>query len=89
LYSKGNKKQIMMDYTKDLFTQKLYEFFQRHDPVKQTIVPEIVEKYHENQEIVFKHLTELYAKKHGVEDALISNDSIFSLPPSSHSGFTG
>ena len=78
-----------MNYTKELFTQKLMEFFERQDPLKKNIVPEIVDKFMDEQELVFKHLADVYAKKNGVDDITISNESIFSIPGSKHSGFVG
>lgn len=78
-----------MNYTKELFTQKLIEFFERHDPLKVQLVDEIVEKFMNQQEAVFKHLTALYADKNDVEIDKVSNDSIFSLPPSANSGYVG
>lgn len=52
-----------MDYNKELFAQKLNEFFERQDPLKKVIVPKIVDKFHDEQENVFKHLSAIYAKK--------------------------
>ncbi|MCC5923876.1 MAG: hypothetical protein JJT77_08825 [Crocinitomicaceae bacterium] len=78
-----------MNYPKELFEQKLNEFFDRQDPSKRVIVPEIVEKFLEEQELVFKHLASVYAKKNGVEDITISNSDIFSVPGSAHSGYVG
>ena len=78
-----------MDYSKDMFKVKLVEFFNRQDPTKIGIVPELVEKFHDEQELVFKHLAHIYAEKNGVEDITISNDSIFSVPGSKHSGYVG
>lgn len=78
-----------MDYNKELFAQKLTEFFDRQDPLKKVIVPEIVEKFHDEQEKVFKHLSATYAKKNNVEDITISNDTIFAVPGTKHSGYVG
>lgn len=78
-----------MNYPKELFEQKLNEFFDRQDPTKKGIIPEIVEKFMEEQELVFKHLASVYAKKKGVEDITISNSDIFSVPGSAHSGYVG
>jgi hypothetical protein len=41
-----------MNYTKELFTQKLIEFFERHDPLKVQLVDEIVEKFMNQKEAV-------------------------------------
>lgn len=78
-----------MDYNKELFAQKLNEFFERQDPLKKVIVPKIVDKFHDEQENVFKHLSAIYAKKNGVEDITITDDTIFAVPGSSHSGHLG
>lgn len=78
-----------MEYSEEVFKKKLVEFFDRHDPEKANIIPDIVEKFSGEQELVFKHLTNLYAEKHGVDDITITNDSIFSVPGSSHSGYAG
>ncbi|MEX2484290.1 MAG: hypothetical protein WED10_07020 [Brumimicrobium sp.] len=75
-----------MKYNKELYTQKLHEFFNRHDPTKTGIVDEIVEKFPNRQEEVFNHLTKIYAEKEGVADANISNDTIFSIPPTPNTG---
>lgn len=78
-----------MNYSAELFEQKLNEFFDRQDPEKKVIVPEIVEKFQEEQVLVFKHLAAIYAMKNGVDDITISNSDIFSVPGSAHSGFVG
>jgi len=78
-----------MNYSKELFTKKLIEFFDRQDPLKKTIVPDIVEKFMNHQDTVFKHLSKIYAEKNGVEDAVISNDSIFAVPTTNHSSYIG
>ncbi|MDX1652477.1 MAG: hypothetical protein R3277_08300 [Brumimicrobium sp.] len=75
-----------MQYSEDMYAQKLREFFERHDPMKIEIVGDIVDKFPNQQETVFKHLTQLYAKKEGVDDITISSDSIMSIPPSPHQG---
>lgn len=75
-----------MEYSDEMYRQKLREFFERHDKEKLTIVDEIADKFPEKQEAVFKHLTALYAKKEGTDDVVISNDSIFSVPTSANSG---
>jgi hypothetical protein len=75
-----------MDYTKDMYAQKLREFFERHDPLKVAIVDDIVDRFPNQQEKVFKHLTKLYAEKAGVDDIHISNDSIMTIPPSPNQG---
>lgn len=76
-----------MNYSKEEFTKKLIEFFERHDPLKVEVVDEVVEKFNDKQEEVFNHLTQLYAEKHGVDEVTVSNKSIFALPRSSNSGF--
>lgn len=78
-----------MNYTKEQFTKKLIEFFERHDPLKVELVQDIVSRFNDQQEEVFKHLTALYADKNNIEIGKISNDSIFSIPPSSNSSYMG
>lgn len=78
-----------MDYNKELFAQKLTEFFDRQDPLKKIIVSEIVNKFHDEQDKVFKHLSAIYAKKNEVEDVTISEITIFAVPGASHSGHLG
>lgn len=75
-----------MNYDKDMYAQKLREFFERHDPLKIEMVDEIVDRFPNQQETVFNHLTKLYAKKEGVDDIQISSDSIMSIPPTPHQG---
>lgn len=78
-----------MDYNKELYAQKLTEFFDRQDPLKKVIVPKIVDKFPNDQEKVFKHLSAIYAEKNGVEDVTISEESIFAVPGTNNSGFIG
>ncbi len=75
-----------MKYPKDLYEQKLNEFFDRHDPEKKAITKEIAARFPERQEAVFNHLTALYAKKEGTDEFIITNDSILSVPTGSNSG---
>ncbi len=75
-----------MKYPKDLYEQKLNEFFDRHDPEKKSITKEIVARFPERQEEVFNHLTALYAKREGTEEFVITNDSILSVPTDPNSG---
>jgi hypothetical protein len=82
-------KQFIMTYTKEQFTKKLIEFFERHDPLKIHLVDEITNRFYDQQEEVFKHLTALYAEKNEIDVGEISNDSIFSIPPSPNSGYMG
>ena len=78
-----------MNYTKEQFTQKLIEFFNRHDPLKTQLVDDIAERFHDDQETVFKHLTALYAEKNDIDGDEITNDAIFSIPPKSNSSYIG
>jgi hypothetical protein len=75
-----------MYYSKEMFAQKLREFFERHDPLKIEIVDDIVDRFPNQQEKVFKHLTKLYAEKAGVDDVQISSDSIMTIPTSPNQG---
>lgn len=75
-----------MHYDEELYKQKLNEFFDRHDPAKKSIVNKIVEKFPDNQEEVFKYLAALYAKKEGVDDVTISEDTIFNVPMGPNTG---
>ncbi len=72
-----------MEGSKALFKQKLMEFFERHDPDKVFLVPKIADKFENQEDQVFEHLTKLYAEK---ECHLISDDSLLSLIPSPHEG---
>lgn len=75
-----------MQYDKELYKQKLNEFFERHDPAKKTIVDKIVEKFPEKQDTVFKYLTALYAKEEGIDDVTISEDTIFKVQMGPNTG---
>ena len=75
-----------MEYTKEMFTQKLIEFFNRHDQTKMHLVPQISDKFDNNQEEVFAHLTKVYAEKAGVTDLNIGDSTIMSFFPSAHTG---
>ena len=77
------------DFSNEMFEQKLVEFFERQDPEKISIVPEIVEKFSNDQDTVFKHLSKLYAAKNGVLDVKVTNSNIFSVPGSANSGYIG
>jgi hypothetical protein len=83
-----NKYKIM-NYTKEEFTQKLLAFFDRHDPLKAHLVEEIVEKFNTKQKEVFDHLTRIYAEKNDITVGEISNEAIFSLPPTANSAYIG
>lgn len=75
-----------MEYSKEMYKQKLTEFFNRHDTSKLSIVDEIAERFPDRQEDVFNHLTAVYSKIEGTDDVTISNDSIFSVPSSANTG---
>ncbi len=75
-----------MKYSKEMYKQKLIEFFNRHDKSKLSIVNEISERFPEQQEDVFKHLTSIYAKLEGTSEITVSNESLFSVPSSANSG---
>ena len=75
-----------MNYNKDMYAQKLREFFERHDPLKIELVDEIVDRFPNQQEKVFSHLTKLYAKKAGIDDISVSKSSIMSIPPAPNQG---
>lgn len=85
-YIKENQILQTMEYSEEMYRQKLREFFERHDKEKLTIVDDIAEKFPNDQEAVFKHLTALYSKKEGTDDIVISNDSIFSVPTKANTG---
>lgn len=78
-----------MEFSEELFTQKLIEFFERHDPLKAHLVEEIVEKFNTKQKEVFDHLTRIYAEKNDITVGEISNEAIFSLPPTASTGYIG
>jgi hypothetical protein len=78
-----------MNYSKELFTQKLIEFFERHDPLKVQLVGDIVNKFNNHQEEVFKHLTTLYAEKNDIDVNKITNTEVFSIPPAQNSSYNG
>tara|TARA_B100000508_G_scaffold55003_3_gene42744 strand:- start:122260 stop:122493 length:234 start_codon:yes stop_codon:yes gene_type:complete len=75
-----------MNYSKEMYKQKLNEFFNRHDQSKLHLVDKIADQFPDQQEEVFKHLTAIYAKKEGTDDVIISEDSIFSVPTGANSG---
>lgn len=75
-----------MKYSEEMYKQKLNEFFERHDKSKLSIVDDIVEKFPDRQEDVFKHLAATYSKIEGTDEVVISNDSIFSVPPNANTG---
>lgn len=75
-----------MEYSEDLFKQKLTEFFDRHDPTKKHLVPKIAAKYINDQETIFNHLTKTYAEKSGVTEYDISEETLFGVPTSANSG---
>ena len=78
-----------MNYSEELFTQKLIEFFERHDPLKVQLVANIVEKFNDQQEEVFKHLTALYAEKNDIDISKITDSEVFSIPPAQNSSYIG
>lgn len=51
-----------MDYTKEEFSRKLIEFFDRHDPDKKRMVPAMVEEFEGQEEEVFDELTRRYVE---------------------------
>ncbi|PKR81664.1 hypothetical protein CW751_03820 [Brumimicrobium salinarum] len=75
-----------MNYTPELYEQKLVEFFERHDESQKHLAPKIATKFPKRQEEVFKHLTAVYAEKEGNLDAVINEESIMAVPPSPHTG---
>lgn len=75
-----------MEYNKEMYKQKLTEFFNRHDKSKLSIVDEIADRFPKRQADVFNHLTAVYSKLEGTDEVTISNDSIFSVPTSANSG---
>lgn len=72
-----------MHRTKEEFEQKLKEFFDRHDPAKKGLAHSIAAKFHNNQDEIFEHLSEVYHKKEHIDD---SEKTLMSGPLS---GFTG
>ena len=74
----------MKNNSKELFTIKLTEFFERHDPSKVFLVPKIVEKFPDRQEAVFAHLTEIYVTNKA--DSQVSEDTVFNVIPPPHQG---
>ncbi len=60
----------MMHRSKEEFEKKLKEFFDRHDPSKRDIAHLIAAKFHDNQDEIFEHLSEVYHKKEGIDDSV-------------------
>lgn len=77
-----------MDYTKEEFTRKLIEFFDRHDPDKKRMVPAMVEEFEGQEDEVFAELTSRYvdtdgdhtAKKSGGGTAVPNNPNTGGTP---------
>ena len=72
-----------MHRTKEEFEKKLREFFDRHDKSKKKLAPAIAEKFYNNQDEIFEHLSEVYHKKEHIDD---SEKTLMSGPLS---GFVG
>ncbi|HLV42614.1 MAG TPA: hypothetical protein VKY37_10065 [Brumimicrobium sp.] len=75
-----------MNYTPEMYRQKLEEVFERHDPGHKYLSEKIVERFPNRQKEVFEHLTAVYAKREGNLDKILNEDSIMSIPPSPHTG---
>ncbi|PWH87090.1 hypothetical protein [Brumimicrobium oceani] len=75
-----------MNYTPEMYEQKLNEFFDRHDPLNKHLSSEIVSKFPDRQEDVFKHLTAVYAKKEGTLEQAMNQETILSIPPKANTG---
>lgn len=68
-----------------MYRQKLVEFFNRHDPTKLELVDEIVEKFPDQQQEVFDHLTKVYTNEDIIKSA-VSSQTIFAIPPKQNMG---
>lgn len=75
-----------MKYIPELFQESLEEFFDRHDPEKKHLAPKIEDYFPNREKEVFDHLIKLYAKQENGLNLMISESSLFSIPPSSSSG---
>lgn len=79
-----------MEYTKAEFSAKLLQFFDRHDPSKKPVVPEIVKKFHGHEEEVLDHLANRYTTKEGKHTKKTSASATTgpSVPSSANAGGT-
>lgn len=77
-----------MEYTKAEFSAKLLQFFDRHDPSKKPVVPEIVRKFHGHEEEVLDHLANRYTAKEGKHTKKTSATKGPSVPSSANAGDT-
>lgn len=76
-----------MEYNKAEFTDKLIQFFDRHDPSKKKIVPKIVREFSGQEEEVFAHLTHKYADVEGEHHTRkVEGGETISAPGSANSG---
>lgn len=75
-----------MELTKEQFENKLREFFNRHDKSRLGLAHRIAEKFHGHENLVFEHLTRLYASE-GASNT-VTDDSILSVPMGPNSGAT-
>jgi hypothetical protein len=63
---------------------KLTEFFEWHNPSEIFLNPKIADKFSDHQEVVFKHLAQLYAEKEN--HAPVTEETLLSLIPPPHQG---
>lgn len=75
-----------MELTKEEFETKLREFFYRHDKSRIGLAHRIAEKFHGHENIVFEHLTRLYAPTNGSDT--VTDDAILSVPMGPNYGAT-
>ena len=76
-----------MEYTKEEFTEKLIEFFDRHAPSKKKVVPKIVREFRGKEDEVFDHLTKKYADVEGKEHTKkVSGAESMSAPNTANAG---
>jgi hypothetical protein len=75
-----------MNYSPEMYEQKLNEFFDRHDQNHKFLSSEIAERFPDRQKDVFEHLTAIYAKKAGTLEDAMNKEVILSIPPKANTG---
>jgi hypothetical protein len=75
-----------MNYSPEMYEQKLNEFFDRHDQSNKYLSSEIAERFPDRQKDVFEHLTAVYAKKEGTLETAMNKEVILSIPPKANTG---
>lgn len=75
-----------MNYSHEMYVQKLNEVFERHDPLNKHLSTKIAEKFPDRQKDVFEHLTAIYAKRDGTLDKALEEDFVLTIPPKANTG---